>query len=278
MYGIMNTAHALRFHVCNHFSMKGIVLSIGDRLQPFVRGVLARDLERKMGEPAVGRRTVPMLYAGRDVDDRTGQNLHGRFALLLIPPAAGYADEHLAAALRRMVDVPVVAAARLEGDVGDLHLLLRKGSQVAVAGEVLRIGRIGFADGENHRALERRTRIIARRILGPDILGQPECRPGLGPAGIKSDMGDDFGDFAAGDAVVLRRLEMEGERAVGDALADKRGNRHQTAVAETEFVGSAPHLPEKDVVVERGKFGGKLPQLVAPCRLDNLLLCHNMKC
>ncbi len=91
-------------------------------------------------------------------------------------------------------------------------------------------------------------------------------------------MGDDFGDFGAGDAVVLRFPKMEAQRAVGDALTDKSGNRYQAAVAKSELVGAAPHLAEKDVVVEFGEFGGEPAQLVAPGGLYYLFLCHDIDC
>jgi len=68
---------------------------------------------------------------------------------------------------------------------------------------------------------------------------------------------DDFGDFGAGDAVALRRLQMICQRIVGDALTDERCNRYQAAVAKTELVGAAPYLAEKDIVVEFCEFRGE---------------------
>ena len=91
-------------------------------------------------------------------------------------------------------------------------------------------------------------------------------------------MGDDLGDFGAGDAIFLRFLKMEAQRAVGDALADERGDRYQTAVTKTELVGAAPHLTEEDVVVELREFGSELAELCAPGSLYYLFLCHNIEC
>ena len=71
-------------------------------------------------------------------------------------------------------------------------------------------------------------------------------------------MRDDFGYLGAGDAVVLRRLQMICQRVVGDALADERCNRHQAAVTKTELVGAAPYLAEKNIVVEFCEFRGEL--------------------
>lgn len=69
-------------------------------------------------------------------------------------------------------------------------------------------------------------------IFRPYLFSQAECRPCFRPACIKCDVSDDFGGLSAGDAVFLRFLKMEAQRAVGDALADERGNRHQTAVTK----------------------------------------------
>ena len=75
-----------------------------------------------MAEPAVGRGTVPVLGAGRDVDHVARLHFDGVLALFLIVSAACDADEDLPAALLGMMDVPVVAAARLKGHVEDADL------------------------------------------------------------------------------------------------------------------------------------------------------------
>lgn len=211
-----------------------------------------------MREPAVGCRTMPVLYIGRNVDDRSGQNLYRRFALFLIPAAPGHTDKHLSAAFRGFMDVPVVAAARLESHVGNIHLLTRNRCEVTVAGEILGIRRVGFADGENHFALECSFCILSGRLFLPYLFRQTECRPCFRPTGIEADMCDDFGDFGVGDTVVLRRLQMICQRIVGDALTDERCDCNQAAVAKTELVGAAPYLAEKDVVVEFRKLGSEL--------------------
>ena len=210
-----------------------------------------------MREPAVGCRTMPVLYIGRNVNDRSGQNLYRRFALFLIPAAPGHTDKHLSAAFRGFMDVPVVAAARLESHVGNIHLLTRNRCEVTVAGEILGIRRVGFTDGENHFALECSFCILSGRLFRPYLFRQTECRPCLRPTRVKTDMRDNFGDFGAGDTVVLRRLQMICQRVVCDTLTDERGNRHQAAVAKTELVGAAPYLAEKDVVVEFCEFRGE---------------------
>ncbi|CCY39047.1 unknown [Tannerella sp. CAG:118] len=90
-------------------------------------------------------------------------------------------------------------------------------------------------------------------------------------------MSDDFGYLRTGDAVLLGRLQMEYQRMVRNTLADERSNRYQAAVAQAELVGAAPYLSEKNIVVKFRKFGGEFTQLVAPCRLYYLFLCHNIE-
>ena len=160
------------------------------RLQPLIRAILAGDFEGEVGEPAVGSCSVPVLDVGRDMDDIARQHLHGGFPFFLIPTFAGDADEHLSAAFRRMVDVPVVPAAGFEGYVGERNLLRRDGSEVAVPNEILRVCGVGFADGENHFALEGSLAIVALRVVGPDFLRHAEGSPGIWPAGVEGDVGE----------------------------------------------------------------------------------------
>ena len=104
------------------------------------------------------------------------------------------------------MDMPIVVATRFESDVGNRNVLIGNACQVTVASKILGVGSIGFADGENHFLLETSLGIIGRCIFRPYVFGLAECRPGLGPACIERYMGDDFGDFCAGDTVLLRLL------------------------------------------------------------------------
>ena len=125
-------------------SAKAGVFLVRDRFAPLVAGALAGHFKGHMGEPAVLGCAVPVLDLGRD-DHRIagGEGLRG-LAPLLIPAAAGGAQQDLPAALGRMVDVPVVAAARLEGDVGDRDAVFTaEGLEVAVAYEILGVGVVG---------------------------------------------------------------------------------------------------------------------------------------
>ncbi len=258
--------------------LKLVVFLVRHGFQPFVGGVLACDFEGQVGKPAVGSRAVPVLHVGGDVDDRAGQDFLCRLAFLLVPAASGYADQHLSAALRGLVDVPVVAAAWLEGDVGKRHLCVRDTGQVAVAREVAAVGRVRFADGENHRSLEGGFGVRGGRVVGPYVLGQAEGCPCLGPSGVEGDVGDNFGDLRPADAVLAGRLQVVGERRVGHALADEGGQGDEAAVAQAQEVVAAPYLSEEDVVVQAGKLGGELAQLVTSGCLYNFLLCHTVQC
>src|SRR5699024_3693570 len=95
------------------------VLLIIDSLQPFVGGVFTRHLESQMREPAVFGSAMPVLDACRDHYCVAFVQLAGFFAPFLIPAAAADAQQHLSAAFVGMMDMPVVAAARLKRHVGD---------------------------------------------------------------------------------------------------------------------------------------------------------------
>ena len=123
---------------------------ICDGLAPLIACLRARDLEREMREPAVLLGTVPVLDACGNLDDIARLEALWGPALLLIPALAVDADEHLAAALLRVVDMPEIAAARLERDVADDKRLarLRQDLQVRLAREVLGIGIVWLAEAE----------------------------------------------------------------------------------------------------------------------------------
>ena len=54
--------------------------------------------------------------------------------------------------------------------------------------------------------------------------------------------------------------------------------RAEAAVAQAQEVVAAPYLSEEDVVVQAGKLGGELAQLVTSGCLYNFLLCHTVQC
>ena len=108
-------------------------------------------------------------------------------------------------------------------------------------------------------------------ILTPDILGHAESGPGLGPAGIKGRVGENFCDFLPGDAVLSGGSQMVLEGAVHQSLGHECHHRHQGPVPKGELILPAPDLPKQYIVIELRKFRGKFPQGVPPrCLLD----CH----
>ena len=68
---------------------------------------------------------MPVLSLGRDGHDHTRAQDDRFLAFLDIPSAASHADEHLH---RLVVDMPVVAATGLEGDVHGTSILGIEGS------------------------------------------------------------------------------------------------------------------------------------------------------
>ena len=94
----------------------------------------------KMLEPRVFGGSVPMLGFGGNGDDRAGCHLYSLLAPFLIPAATSHTDEHLHLLV---VDVPVVAAAGLEGDI---HHTTANISQVTLTCEILSVW-IRFALG-----------------------------------------------------------------------------------------------------------------------------------
>ena len=97
---------------------------------PLTAAVFSGYFHSQMGEPAVRRSAVPVLYTGHNVDHIAGVQLLRLFAPFLIVAPACHADEDLPAALARLVDMPVVAAAGLKGNVGQKQAGFRVGQRV----------------------------------------------------------------------------------------------------------------------------------------------------
>ena len=175
------------------------------------------------------------------------------------------------------MDMPVIAATRLERHIRKRNLLSRNAGKITVSREIAGVCRIRFSNGKDHFPLKCRFRILCGSVFRPYVFGKAECRPCFGPTRIESDMSDDFRYFDTGDSVFFRRLKMIRQRRVGQPLADERNDGHQTAVTQTEQVVSAPYLAEKNVVVELGKFRGERSQLFASCCLDYFFLSHTVE-
>ena len=118
--------------------LKFCVHVVGDWLEPFVVRTFARDFHGKVLKPTVRRGSVPVLYARRNVHTVAGIQRDRFFAPFLIPAAPRRADEDLPAAFFRVVDVPVVAAARLERHGENADLLRGDRPEIALPDEILR--------------------------------------------------------------------------------------------------------------------------------------------
>ena len=99
------------------------------RLAPLVGGALAGYFHCQMREPAIGCSTVPVLDLRGNVHHIARMQLLRRFVPFLIVAPACHADKDLSAALYSMVDVPVVPAARLKGDVVNANLCGGQGAR-----------------------------------------------------------------------------------------------------------------------------------------------------
>ena len=100
-----------RAGLCAGRSAETAVLLVIHGFEPLVGRVLAGDFHGQVGKPAVLCGAVPVLHTDGDVDHVACLESTGGLAPLLIPAAAADAQQDLAAALGRVVDVPVVAAA-----------------------------------------------------------------------------------------------------------------------------------------------------------------------
>ena len=92
-----------------------------------------------MLEPAVWRCAMPMLYISWYINVIARFHFDGVLAPFLIVTATSHTNQNLPAAARCMVDMPIIAATRLERDVKNINLLLRQRLQIALSGEILRI-------------------------------------------------------------------------------------------------------------------------------------------
>ena len=86
------------------------VFRVRNGFTPLVARLLAGALDGDVAEPAVLLRAVPVLDPGRDGHHVAGVQGLRALACLLIPAQTIRAQQQLAAAFCRVVDVPVVAA------------------------------------------------------------------------------------------------------------------------------------------------------------------------
>ena len=133
------------FFACRRFqrSIRGVI----HRLKPFVCSLLTRNLYGNMGKPTVRLGAMPVFNLGRDGDDHAGFQADSRLARLLIPTAARCTDEQLAAAGLCVVDVSMIAATRLKGDIRQRNracFRVGQGIQIGISDKILGICRVSL--------------------------------------------------------------------------------------------------------------------------------------
>ena len=163
---------------------------------------------------------MPVFDFGGDVDAVAGVEFYRVFAPFLVVAATGDADEYLAAAGFGVVDVPVIAAGGLEGDVEDADLAGGYGGEVALADEVFCEGVVWLSDGEHHGCFVFCFGIdgsVGGFVYVPDFFGEVKYGPAFWPSGVEGYVGDDGCDFFLGYAVVFGIFQMEFEGGIGDA-------------------------------------------------------------
>lgn len=245
--------------------------SVADGLKPLDARVFSRKLECQMRKPAVVRGAVPMLDAGGNGNDGSGRHLDQRVPPGLIIVAAADANQYLPAVFLCLMDMPMIPAARLEGDVVDWEPGSGNEREIASAFEILRIDVIRRTDREKDRFLicvflgERRVRRC------PDVFCQAERRPGFRPAGVKRGVRQRGGDFIARYAFFFRVLKMMTERGVRDSLRHERDDGQEAAGFQIDSA-AVPVFAEQDIVVIMCEIGGEIAERVPACGLYDFFL------
>ena len=103
------------FHLC--------IFLIADRLTPFSFCIFPRNLNGKVAELTVRGCAMPVLHSRRNIDGIARHHQDRLFSPFLIIAPACNTDQYLTPALIRMVDMPVIAAARFKSHIEDAHLL-----------------------------------------------------------------------------------------------------------------------------------------------------------
>lgn len=204
---------AKRVHAVPGMRLECVVFLVGYRFEPFVRRILTRHRECKMGKPAVGCSPMPVLDTGGNMDYCSWQNFLRLLAFFLIPSATGHAHEHLTTAIVGMMYVPIIAATGLECDIGKRNLSVGHLREITVPYEIFGISSVWLADRENHLTCEAFL-FIGDIFIGivPHFGSQTECAPCLWPPGIECHLSKDFGNLSAGHSVFLSLSEMVCER------------------------------------------------------------------
>ncbi|WP_313678980.1 hypothetical protein [Corynebacterium stationis] len=91
-----------------------------------------------MAKPGIGLRTMPVLEAGRDANGAAGFQTDRLLPFCLVPARTGGAQQDLnACAIPAVINVPVIAAAWFEGDIGDGDGAINKRRSLGLADKIL---------------------------------------------------------------------------------------------------------------------------------------------
>ena len=180
-----------------------MIVLIPHGFAPFRSGFLSGNFNRKVLEPCVLRSSVPVLYLGWYVHYVSGMKLAGLFAVFLIPSASRYANQHLTAAVFRVMNVPVVAAGRLKRYVVYRNLRGRHRREIALSDKILGESVVLFS----YRKYGKIFRSFAF-VLSVDFLDERERAPCLRPTAVERELSNDFNDFGLCYAVLLAYREM----------------------------------------------------------------------
>lgn len=132
-------------------------------------------------------------------------------------------ENQLSAAFIGMMNMPIIAAARLKGHIENPDLLGGNGSKIALSDKEFRKNVVRFTDRKQHlRGVSGFGAVGSGFIILPNILCETEYSPRLGPADIKSRVGDYHGGFRSRYAVSLGVLEMIDKRGVRDPFDNTR--------------------------------------------------------
>lgn len=148
-----------------------------------------------MGKPIVRRRAVPMFYSRGNVYDSAFFDFDGFFSLFLIISAAANSYQYLSAARFGMVNMPIISALRLEGNIEDFDLGIGNPSQITLSRKIFCIGVIWFANREHYGFRVCFFFGFRGGAVGPYRFCQIKRRSGFWPTCIKCVVSDYCGNL-----------------------------------------------------------------------------------
>ena len=110
------------------------------------------------------------------------------------------------------------------------------------------------------------TRTCCSVCRAVDFLRHAQCGPGLGPACVKSSVGEKLGHFHSRYAVLFCVLNMMLQRTVENSAGHQSRHCDDAAVAGGKLFLSRPDLPEQHIVVQLCEFWCKNAHGVPSCR------------